>query len=567
MFCKIDELHNESDVEQKFIWPMLTEAPPRGFGFSTVEIRTKANLRQLVIGKRESTKLYYPDYVLMLSGFPVAIVEVKPPRENLADAYREARMYAAELNALFPPGLNPCSRILVSNAHETISSSSDSSTPDHTVLFEEVDASSERFASLVGAMCMDKGREDVAQILRRIKSVSYHRAATMLGGKSVRDEEIGHNTFGTTLALQYRHLFNPRTYEDRVFIAKNAYIKSKRRERYAEPIDTVIRAAIPPSIAQAKTLKDSSEPKEILAKLRDAKQLEREVLLLVGSVGSGKTTFVDHLREVALPPDVRDSTVWVRLNLNDAPIDSRVYSWVTRGIIDGLKAAYGDADFDDPKVFMRLYSVEINRLKRSMFLLDQNSQEYKTRMTDKILELQSNEDATAQALCRFVCGERGKALIIVLDNCDKQKRDEQLFMFQVAQWVKQEFRCLVFLPLRDVTYDNHRQVPPLDTALKDLVFRIEPPLFSEVLKKRILLAFDQMQAKTKSNSLTYYLPNGYKVVYPRTDQSLYLASILKSLFEYDRFIRRIITGLAGRDVRRAMEIFLEFCTGARHRRV
>ena len=209
---------------------------------------------------------------------------------------------------------------------------------------------------------------------------------------------------------------------------------------------------------------------------------------------------------------------------------------------------------------MKLYSVEITRLKKSLFLLDKDSQEYKTRMTDKILELQSNEDATAQALCRFVCGERGKALIIVLDNCDKQKRDEQLFMFQVAQWVKQEFRCLVFLPLRDVTYDNYRQVPPLDTALKDLVFRIEPPLFSEVLKKRIMLVFDQMQAETKSNSLTYYLPNGYKVVYPKTDQSLYLASILKSLFEYDRFIRRIITGLAGRDVRRAMEIFLEFCT-------
>src|SRR5262249_49839065 len=140
--------------------------------------------------------------------------------------------------------------------------------------------------------------------------------------------------------------------------------------------------------------------------------------------------------------------------------------------------------------------------------------------------------------------------------------DEQLFMFQVAQWVKQEFRCLVFLPLRDVTYDNHRQVPPLDTALKDLVFRIEPPLFSEVLKRRILLALDQMHQKSKSKLLTYYLPNGYKVVYPKTDQSLYLASILRSLFEYDRFIRRILTGLAGRDVRRAMEIFLEFCTSA-----
>ena len=89
--CQLDELHNESDVEQKFIWPMLTEALPRGFGFSSVEIRTKANLRQLVIGKRESAKLYYPDYVILISGLPVAVVEAKPPGDKLDDAYREAR--------------------------------------------------------------------------------------------------------------------------------------------------------------------------------------------------------------------------------------------------------------------------------------------------------------------------------------------------------------------------------------------------------------------------------------------------------------------------------------------
>ena len=81
--------------------------------------------------------------------------------------------------------------------------------------------------------------------------------------RQVRPEQgIGHNTFGSTLALQYRHLFNPRTYEDRVFIAKNAYIKSRRRDRYSEPIDTVIRAAIPPSIAHAKSLKDSAHPRK-----------------------------------------------------------------------------------------------------------------------------------------------------------------------------------------------------------------------------------------------------------------------------------------------------------------
>jgi hypothetical protein len=40
---------------------------------------------------------------------------------------------------------------------------------------------------------------------------------------------------------------------------------------------------------------------------------------------------------------------------------------------------------------------------------------------------------------------------------------------------------------------------------------------------------------------------------------MYLASIFKSLYEYDRLIRSLLLGLAGNDLRKAMEIFLEFC--------
>jgi hypothetical protein len=67
-------------------------------------------------------------------------------------------------------------------------------------------------------------------------------------------------------------------------------------------------------------------------------------------------------------------------------------------------------------------------------------------------------------------------------------------MFQVAQWVQQEFRCLVVLPIRDITYDRYRTEPPLDTALKGLVFRIEPPPLTDVLQARVRLALEEMRS-------------------------------------------------------------------------
>jgi ABC-type lipoprotein export system ATPase subunit len=47
--------------------------------------------------------------------------------------------------------------------------------------------------------------------------------------------------------------------------------------------------------------------------------------LIVGSVGSGKTTFIDHLKEVALPNDIVNSTLWLRFNMNESPVSSEKF--------------------------------------------------------------------------------------------------------------------------------------------------------------------------------------------------------------------------------------------------
>lgn len=101
--------------------------------------------------------------------------------------------------------------------------------------------------------------------------------------------------------------------------------------------------------------------------------------------------------------------------------------------------------------------------------------------------------------------------------------------------------------------------PPLDTALKDMVFRIEPPLFQAILQSRIQMALNSIAAKG-NRTLRYALPNGMHVDYPASEQAYYLSSIMRSIFEHGLHVRRLIVGLSGRNMRRALEIFLEFCT-------
>lgn len=55
------DLINESDVEPKFILPLLVAQLPDGFALGLGDIQTKANIRRFRIGKGAEEKLYFPD--------------------------------------------------------------------------------------------------------------------------------------------------------------------------------------------------------------------------------------------------------------------------------------------------------------------------------------------------------------------------------------------------------------------------------------------------------------------------------------------------------------------------
>jgi hypothetical protein len=564
MFCALTDLRTESDVEQKLLWPLLTAAFPYGLGLSTADVLTKTSIRRIEIGKGTSRKLYYPDYLVVLGGLPVLVLEAKSPSEDLGQALSEGRLYATELNALYPTGVNPCSRVVACNGKEILSSPWDSSECDGRVAFKEISSAHAAYATFV-ELCRRSSLQRHADSIRRtLRRPDYLRPIALVGGQAFQEEELPSNTFGATIVGDYGHVFSPQTREDRAMVARHAYIPSLRRQRYLEPIDRLIRTATAPATAGLRTFDSSGTPRELTTALAERRKLEHQVLLLVGSVGSGKSTFVDYVSLVALPDDLRQKTLWVRVNLNEAPLAPEVaYAWLSDALVQQLRASLPtDVDLDDLATLEKVFAPELSALRRGpLAVLDSQSDAFRSRLADELVRLRRSDLTLAKCLARYLCAGPGKLLVVVLDNCDKRTRDEQLAMFQVAQWLQREFRTLVVLPIRDVTFERHRHEPPLDTALKGLIFRIEPPPFVDVLQARVNLALQEMNAVAgNANTLAYVLPNGIRVTYPSSDQAIYLASILKSLYEHDKFVRKIITGLAGRDVRRALEIFLDFCT-------
>lgn len=555
-----EALQNESDVEQKFLYPFLVGEAPFGLDFDHVCVQTKKNIRRFTIDKGEKKKSYIPDYVITLNGVPLIVCEGKGPGADLQKALREARLYANELNAIYETNINPVKLVLATDGFNILAGYTDQDRAKYDIKDDCLNLYSEEMSKFISEF----QREGVTKIYQEISSSirprRFWKPSKLIGGQAIRKEEITANSFGTTITTDFSHIFNPITLEDRAIIAKRAYVPSKRRERYIEPIDRIIRAAVPVSEARSKTVEDTSSPREIFRSMRRVRKLEHEILLIIGSAGSGKTTFVDYIQEVGLPRDLRDKTFWIRINMNPAPISrDEIYRWLREEVIAECKQVRSDVDFEELNVIQEVYHEQLKGFRKGVGRLYENDvQKFNDKLAEELQRILNDVHLTTINFLKYCAGKENKLPIIVLDNCDKRLRDEQLLMFEAAQWLQREFACLVVLPLREETYDNHYNEPPLDTALKDLVFRIEPPLFQKVLQERITLALSTIERRGK-RILSYNLKNGARVEYPASDQAFYLGSILRSLFEHDRFVRRFIVGLSGRNIRRALEIFLQFC--------
>ena len=562
LYCELASLVTESDVEQKFIYPFLKTSAPIGLGLKDAEILTKHILRRRIIDKGQKQKYYFPDYLITIRGIPILVVEAKSPNESLANGYFEARLYAQEVNASFPHKLNACQYVIASNGCETWAGYADQAEPLLRLKYDDFSAEHKLFCELI-AFC---SREVLVTLADRNYAESrgsawFNSPVSQLGGKRVQNEEMVENSFGRTLVFENRTLFDPETEYDRTVIVRNAYISSPKREQHIEPIYKEIKRFELPSEKNSTEL-STEQPDELVGKLSEKILKNQEaysLMLLIGNVGSGKTTFTRYFKHVFLEdkhPDLAAKCEWVFVNMNSAPVSrEEVYAWLKGRIIESIKEAHNDLDFENYDIIKRIFRREISRFDKGIgSLLRGNELEYSKELYKILDGAMRNHDTYLSNLLFFIKENFSKIPIIVLDNCDKRNKDEQLLMFEVAQWLRTQYKCIVILPMRDTTYDMYKSEPPLDTVVRDLVFRIDPPDLLKVLQARL----DYITRITVQTSSTYVLENGIRVAIRREELVEYFKLIMVTIRK-DRWISNLFYRLANKNTRNGIQIFEDFC--------
>lgn len=261
------------------------------------------------------------------------------------------------------------------------------------------------------------------------------------------------------------------------------------------------------------------------------------------------------------PIALRERSHWAFIDFIKPPEDFREWNtWVCQKFVEsiiteGIPVNLRDAD-DQEKVFAN------DLADRSAFYHRMEAVESGRGELEKARDIEGwrlDSLKLTQGIARYLQGDCGDNLIVVFDNVDRRESPAQLTAFQTALWFMDQTRCLVILQMRDATFEAYKNEPPLDTYRTGQIFHISPPRFIDVVKRRLELSLEYL-ASEAPEQVSFQTTAGVTIKYPKNRAGEFLTGIYNELFQSRNNVARVLEGLAGRNVRKALDMFFAIIT-------
>jgi predicted type IV restriction endonuclease len=251
------------------------------------------------------------------------------------------------------------------------------------------------------------------------------------------------------------------------------------------------------------------------------------ICLLLGGVGSGKTTFVFRFFNVVLIEEEREKVKWFYVDFKNAPSDEKcIRDYIFKSIFEDFKRKYSE-------LFLKC--------------LD------KTKI-EKAEPTFEHIKAMLSAL-----RDEGFVLSLVVDNVDQHIFQSSTFhesVFIEANNLSKELKTITIMTLREESFYKSSTGGPFDAYYIEQ-YRIMPPDLQSLLLLR--LKYVQRKLKLPKTELQKWLCVGTTYNPPLDMISSFLASIEFTLEQKaNRGVVRFVSGTSGGNMRRALELFANF---------
>lgn len=282
-------------------------------------------------------------------------------------------------------------------------------------------------------------------------------------------------------------------------------------------------------------------------------------IIIVGSKGAGKTTFINYLFKLSFGEDFLKTRPYVYIDFrsyteNDfLNIDEKIINDTLSYLYD----RYAEYELYSLKVLKRIYIHDIHKKDASTWAYNKLNDQAKYNEVLNLFLEQKQDDYQNHfiKLSEYLIRERGQRFCLIIDNADQFEMDVQRKAFLFAQSINIKAKCAVIISLREGYYYAWRNKPPFD-AFASNVYHVTAPPYREVLKRRIEYALQNFNLSGRTIGI---VGSSLRVDYGNDSLRDFILSVENTLFVKENSkMLEFLEETTYPNIREGLEIFKSF---------
>lgn len=223
-------------------------------------------------------------------------------------------------------------------------------------------------------------------------------------------------------------------------------------------------------------------------------------IIIVGSKGAGKTTFINYLIKHKLGEQTKETNLFVYLDFRKYYDDNKLFDpqVIADDILGSLYEQYHWLDCSSLETLKLIYRKELAYNDSNVWkLIERGSEKYNEKLSAFFETKLANKVNHLEKLSLYLLSNQRRRLAIVIDNCDQFSEEIQKKVFLFGHSLHHNAKCGVLISLREGYYYRWRVQKPFDAYVSN-VYHVSAPKYGLVLQKRITYTLKKLEQRRMS---------------------------------------------------------------------